>query len=62
MTNLVAFLRAAQMAKMLGVSKATFWRWSARPGFPQPSRPTTGSTLFPVREVLAWVKSQQEAE
>lgn len=57
----VQYLRAAPMAKRCGVSVATFWRWTKLPTFPKALRPSSGTTLWPVDAVDAWLAGTRKA-
>lgn len=48
-------LRPAQAAALLGIGRATLWRWSSeRTDFPKPRRLSTRCTVFDQDELIAW--------
>lgn len=50
-----ASLRPAQAAALLGIGRATLWRWSRdRPDFPRPRRLSARCTVFDRAELTAW--------
>jgi prophage regulatory protein len=51
--------RAEQIAEMLGIGKATLWRWSKeRADFPKGIRLSARCTVWDRDEVLAWRNAQ----
>lgn len=51
--------RPAQAAELLGISRATLWRWVAmRHDFPRPIRLSARCTVFDGAELLAWRDSK----
>lgn len=51
------YLRAASLARLLGVHRSTLWRWAKElPDFPKPMKVTEGVTLWRVEEVQAWLQ------
>ncbi len=57
----VQYLRAAQHAKRLNISVASFWRWARKPDFPAAYRPTPGTTLWSVVAVDDWLAGKVAA-
>ena len=52
-------LRPAQAADLLGIGRATLWRWiKEKPGFPQPIQLSTRCTVLRGSELLAWRDAQ----
>ena len=48
-------LRPSKAADLLGVSRATLWRWVAhRHDFPRGRKLSAGVTVFDAGELLAW--------
>lgn len=55
----VRSLRPAQAAELLGVSRATLWRWQRdRPDFPRMRRLSERVTVLDRAELLAWRDAQ----
>jgi prophage regulatory protein len=54
------FLRPKDLAKKLGISTTTIWRWvkDSNRNFPQPIKLTPTITVFNGLEIEAWIKSQ----
>lgn len=53
------YLRAASLARLLGVHRSTLWRWvKEKPSFPRPLKITEGVTLWSLEEVQAWLQQQ----
>ena len=48
---------AQDLAEMLGISEATFWRWDAAGELGPPGIKKWGRRLWPLAEVKAWVSS-----
>jgi predicted DNA-binding transcriptional regulator AlpA len=48
-------IRPAKVARILGISKSTLWRWRRKPGFPAAVR--LGETMVGWRhsEIQAWI-------
>jgi predicted DNA-binding transcriptional regulator AlpA len=46
---------AKELARMLGISVATFWRWDASGELGPPGVRKGGRRLWPLAEVRAWV-------
>jgi predicted DNA-binding transcriptional regulator AlpA len=47
-----------QCSDTLAVSRATFRRWTARPGFPQPVRLGPNTVRWNLQAVLDWAEAQ----
>jgi predicted DNA-binding transcriptional regulator AlpA len=56
----VDLIMAARLARRLGVSPVTFWRWRKMPGFPV-GRRLCNHVYYSVSEVMAWIDGQQQA-
>jgi prophage regulatory protein len=54
------FLRPKDLAKKLGISTTTIWRWvkDSNRNFPQPIKLTPTITVFNGLEIEAWIKKQ----
>jgi len=51
--------RPRQAAELLGISRATLWRWAAtRHDFPRARRLSARCTVFDTGEILAWRDAQ----
>lgn len=52
-------LRAADVAVVLGVSRATIWRWAAERGdFPRPMKLSPRVTVWRAADILDWRERQ----
>ncbi|WP_085044710.1 helix-turn-helix transcriptional regulator [Aeromonas salmonicida] len=49
------FVRAGTLAKVLGISVVTVWRWSAAGKLPKPVKISGKVTGWPVADVRAWI-------
>jgi len=56
------YIRAKTLAKILGVSKSTIWRWVAEGRLPKPYRPTSRTSLFDVGACLDALEGTQEEQ
>lgn len=53
--------RPAQAAELLGIGRATLWRWAKeRHDFPRPRRLSGRCTVFDREELLAWRDAQAQ--
>jgi|694.fasta_scaffold150488_2 predicted DNA-binding transcriptional regulator AlpA len=54
------FLRPKDLAKKLGISTTTIWRWvkDSNRNFPQPIKLTPTITVFNGLEIEVWIKKQ----
>lgn len=53
-------LRPSQAAEILGIKRATFWRWAKeRHDFPKPRRLSARCTVFDRDELIAWRDAQK---
>ena len=51
--------RPRQAAELLGISRATLWRWATtRRDFPRARRLSARCTVFDTGEILAWRDAQ----
>lgn len=58
------YVRAAEAARLLGVTVRTIWNWvytKKDEGFPQPIRVTRNVTVFPRDEIIAFAESKRVA-
>ncbi|MXZ86476.1 MAG: AlpA family phage regulatory protein [Acidimicrobiia bacterium] len=58
-------IRADELAKRLGVSTTTLWRWAngnGHPTFPQPIRLSPRVKVWRVADVEAWLSEQAESQ
>lgn len=56
------FMRPAQVAKFLGTSPTTLWRWVRNiPDFPKPIKLGAGTTVWDEAELIAWVETKKAA-
>lgn len=54
-------LRVRDVARMLGVSVATVWRWSRnRADFPRPRKLGERTTVWSMSELDAWARNQPD--
>ncbi|MFM5237565.1 helix-turn-helix transcriptional regulator [Aeromonas veronii] len=53
------FVRAATLAKVLGISVVTVWRWSAAGKLPKPVKISGKVTGWPVADVRAWIADKR---
>ncbi len=54
-------LRPQQAADLLGVGRATVWRWvKLRPDFPRPRNLSARCTVFDMDELIKWRDGQQQ--
>jgi prophage regulatory protein len=61
MTTKPTSYRPAQAAELLGISRATLWRWVAeRHDFPRPRNLSRRCTVFDGAELLAWRDAQAQ--
>ncbi len=53
------YLKDAQVASRLGVSRSTPWRWLKKPSmsFPKPIQLSPGCTRWKLSELVAWEDS-----
>lgn len=52
-------VRPAPAAKFLGIGRSTLYKWAKeRPGFPQPIKLGTRTTVFRLDELAAWRNAQ----
>jgi len=63
------FVRANQIARsrrtqnpLIDISIATWWRWVAAGIAPQPTRLSTGTTVWDLNEVLEFLQSQKDVK
>lgn len=58
------YLRVKQVAKVLGMSESTVWRFCHREGsdFPKPYRLTDSCTAWRSDEIAEWMNSRQKME
>ena len=56
----IDLIMAARLARQLGISTVTFWRWRQMEDFP-PGRRIRQHVYFSQAEVLAWLDRQQQA-
>ncbi|WP_346664763.1 helix-turn-helix domain-containing protein [uncultured Mailhella sp.] len=54
------FVRASDLAAILGVSKSTIWRWRAEGKLPDPFRLSSRVTVWELKEVLAFVEQKRD--
>lgn len=54
-------LRPKQAAALLGIGRATLWRYTKRPDFPKPRTLSPRCTVFDAGELLAWRDRQVRA-
>ena len=52
-----ALLREPDVRAMLGVSRATLWRWRKDGGFPSPRKIGPNSIAWRREDVAAWLES-----
>lgn len=52
------FLKPYDMAKMLGISKSTFYRLITDATFPKPLQVTESLKLYDVESVTGWIKAK----
>lgn len=52
------FLKPYDMAKMLGISKSTFYRLITDATFPKPLQVTESLKLYDVERVTGWIKAK----
>jgi predicted DNA-binding transcriptional regulator AlpA len=57
---MIDLIMAARLARALGISAVTLWRWRRMAGFPAP-RKIRQHVYFSQREVLTWIDGQQQA-
>ena len=54
-------LRPKHAAELLGIGRATFWRWvKERNDFPKPRRLSARCTVFDQAELIAWRESHAQ--
>ena len=56
------YVRASQLAQMLGLSRSTIWRYASQGKFPKPIKLTENTTVWDMREVEAWVEARRAAQ
>ena len=56
------YVRATQLAEMLGLSRSTIWRYASQGKFPKPIKLTENATVWDMREVEAWVEARRAAQ
>lgn len=53
-------IRLPGACELLGVSRATIWRWVDNdPSFPQPFKLSEGVTVWDEAEVLQWIEAKK---
>lgn len=50
------YLKPAEVAALLGVSRVTLWRYSKRPDFPRKIPLTSRKALYKAEDVERWLK------
>lgn len=50
------YLKPAEVAALLGVSRVTLWRYSKRPDFPRKIVLTSRKALYKTEDVERWLK------
>ncbi len=56
--TLGAYIRVAEIAKLIQVSQATIWRWKRIGHFPQPVKLGAKVTAWKAQDVQAWMDKQ----
>jgi predicted DNA-binding transcriptional regulator AlpA len=56
----IDLIMGARLARQLGISPVTFWRWRKMDGFPS-GRRIRNHVYFSRADVLAWLDCQQQA-
>jgi len=54
-------LRANEVSRMLGISKATLWRWARQPDFPRPRKLGARAVGWLQSEIEQWLKDRPDA-
>lgn len=55
------FVRVGTLAKILGISVVTVWRWTACGKLPQPVRLSKRCTVWRAEQVREWIHAQHDA-
>lgn len=54
------YLKDTQLAKHLGVGRATIWRWIKEGQFPPPVRLSVRCSRWPLDKVEKWIRERSE--
>ena len=54
------YVRASALAKILGVSKSTIWRWQTEGNLPEPIHLSTRVTVWVLDEIFAFIQKKRE--
>ncbi|MBY8291487.1 AlpA family phage regulatory protein [Vibrio fluvialis] len=55
------YVRAKEIAKLLGVNQSTIWRWRKQNRFPAPTYAGPNTVLWSRSEIDEWIKSQHKS-
>ena len=51
------YIRQAGLLRVLPISPATLWRWTANAEFPKPVKLSKGVTAWRIDEIREWIRS-----